>query len=201
VEVPGKIVLRLALAPGLTAWRSALHAIGRAQALAGAGEELPPERRRLGDPATGLGFGLLFENVLHDEAWLRRYLRLTQGESREAARIQPWQIHSHRTELETHCFQSRQVARIGDRNCPPRAEERALMEKLRGIGEKSAGSRGQRLNIGTAVGLRPEGGRSPGRMIAGLRLRLDQYHGGMSRDFGGQACTRHPGPNDRNVGG
>jgi hypothetical protein len=87
VEVPGKIALRLALAPGLTAWRSAFHAIGRAQALAGAGEELPPERRRLGDPAAGLGYGLLFEHVLHDEAWLRRYLRLTQGESREAARL------------------------------------------------------------------------------------------------------------------
>jgi hypothetical protein len=87
VQVPGKIVLRLATAPGITAWRSALHAIGRAQSLAGAGEELPPERRWLGDPATGLSHGLLFEHTLHEEAWLRRYLRLTQGESREAARL------------------------------------------------------------------------------------------------------------------
>jgi len=87
VEVPGKIFLRVAAAPGISAWRSALHASGRAQQLAGAGEELPPERRRLGDPAAGLGHGLLFEQVLHDEAWLRRYLRLTQGQSRETARL------------------------------------------------------------------------------------------------------------------
>jgi len=87
VEVPGKIALRLATEPGVTAWRSALHAIGRAQAMAGAGEELPPERRWLGDPATSLSHGLLFEQVLHDDAWLRRYLRLTEGQSREAARL------------------------------------------------------------------------------------------------------------------
>jgi len=87
IDVPGKIQVRLAVAPGITSWRGALHALGRAQQLAGAAAELPPERRRLGDPAAGLACGLLFENALHDEAWLRRHLRLTAGESRETARL------------------------------------------------------------------------------------------------------------------
>lgn len=87
VEVPGRVVLKLASAPGVTAWRAALHALGRAQHLAAVSENLPPERRRLGDPAVALSTGLLFEHVLHDEAWLRRYLRLGAGESRETARL------------------------------------------------------------------------------------------------------------------
>lgn len=128
VEVPGKIVLRLATAPGITAWRSALHAMGRAQVLAGAGDELPPERRWLGDPATSLSHGLLFEQVLHDEAWLRRYLRLTEGQSREAARLAAF---LQLARLRETCAQLLYEVSLHERG-PSRAMADAYAEQLQG---------------------------------------------------------------------
>ncbi|HYV44023.1 MAG TPA: hypothetical protein VFA20_04135 [Myxococcaceae bacterium] len=128
VEVPGKIVLRLGTAPGLAAWRGALHAMGRAQALAGAGEELPPERRWLGDPATSLGHGLFFEHALHDEAWLRRYLRLAQGESREAARLAAF---LQLARLRETCAQLLYEVSLHERG-PSRAMADAYAEQLQG---------------------------------------------------------------------
>jgi len=128
VEVPGKIVLRLAAAPGITAWRGALHAMGRAQALAGTGEELPPERRWLGDPATSLGHGLLFEQVLHDEAWLRRYLGLTEGQSREAARLAAF---LQLARLRETCAQLLYEVSLHERG-PSRATADAYVEQLQG---------------------------------------------------------------------
>ena len=128
IEVPGKIHLRLCAGAGVTAWRGALHALGRAQQLAGASEDLPPERRRLGDPAAGLCTGLLFEQVLHDEAWLRRYPRLTQGQSRETARLAAF---LQLARLRESCAQLAFEVSLHERG-PSRAMAGAYAEHLQG---------------------------------------------------------------------
>ena len=55
---------------GVAGCRGAFVAAGRALGPAFSSSELPVERRRDGDPALGLGFGLLFGDLLSDPGWL-----------------------------------------------------------------------------------------------------------------------------------
>jgi hypothetical protein len=64
----------------LSAWGTALH---RAHVARGR----PFVERRLGDRAVIAAVGLVFESFLFEEGWLRRYLRLTNHQAREAARV------------------------------------------------------------------------------------------------------------------
>lgn len=86
LRVPDQV--RLLLAPGLGVetyagwlgeWAVALHR-------ANTGRALPFVERRLGDAAVLHGVRGLFEAFLLDEGWLKRYLRLTAKQAREAAR-------------------------------------------------------------------------------------------------------------------
>src|SRR5262249_8725223 len=47
----------------------------------------PLLERRLGDNAISRSVAALFENVLLDEQWLKRYLKIPQTQAREAARL------------------------------------------------------------------------------------------------------------------
>ena len=86
LRVPDQV--RLLLAPGLGLetyatwlgeWAVALHR-------ANTGRTLPFVERRLGDGAVLHAVRALFESFLLDEGWLKRYLRLTANQAREAAR-------------------------------------------------------------------------------------------------------------------
>jgi hypothetical protein len=74
-------------AAGLSAWRSSFATLAQTIQFAEVSEDLPIEQRRLPDPAWTQSHRLLFESVLHDEQWLRRYLGLGQTESRESSRL------------------------------------------------------------------------------------------------------------------
>lgn len=87
IAVPGRISVLVQPAAGLDRWEGLFHALGIAHPLAGADAEAPVEQRRLGDEAVPEAHALLFRHLLFDEAWLRRYLRLTAGVAREAARL------------------------------------------------------------------------------------------------------------------
>ena len=64
-----------------------LGACGQAQAFARLDAAAPVEDRRLLEPSVTEAWAALFDHLLLDEGWLRRYLRLPQGLAREAARF------------------------------------------------------------------------------------------------------------------
>jgi hypothetical protein len=68
-----------AFAGWLSHWAMALHR-------AHVGRSLPFVERRLGDRSVIAAIGVLFESFLLDEGWLKRYLRLTANQAKEAAR-------------------------------------------------------------------------------------------------------------------
>ncbi|MEW5738392.1 MAG: hypothetical protein AB1938_05670 [Myxococcota bacterium] len=81
--------LRLLLQPdlGYPVYASWLSGWGMALSRAHVARGLPFVERRLGDRAVVLAHGRLFESFLLEEAWLKRYLRLTSPQAREAARL------------------------------------------------------------------------------------------------------------------
>lgn len=87
LRVPGEVRLSLWPRGGLDDHASFLHACGHAQHLANVASAAPVEDRRLGDASVTEAYSSLFDRLLTDEAWLRRYLRLPQVPSREAARL------------------------------------------------------------------------------------------------------------------
>lgn len=87
VRVPEEIRLVLEPEGGLNGYASLLHEYGHALHLAHADANAPAEDRRLLDASVSEGFAALFDHLLLDEAWLKRYLRLPQSLAREAARL------------------------------------------------------------------------------------------------------------------
>ncbi|MCC6334509.1 MAG: hypothetical protein IT380_11040 [Myxococcales bacterium] len=81
--------LRLLLQPdlGYPVYASWLSGWGMALSRAHVGRSLPFVERRLGDHAVVQAQGRLFASFLLEEAWLKRYLRLTSPQAREAARL------------------------------------------------------------------------------------------------------------------
>lgn len=81
--------LRLLLQPdlGYPVYASWLSGWGMALSRAHVGRTLPFVERRLGDRAVPLATGQLFASLLLEETWLKRYLRLTSPQAREAARL------------------------------------------------------------------------------------------------------------------
>ena len=61
----------------------------------------------------------------------------------------------------------------GDMESAARAEKASFGKIAGRIGEKFARCAGQRLDAGAAIGFGPEGRRTSGRVISGLRLALD----------------------------
>jgi hypothetical protein len=87
LQVPGDVRLVVRPGGGLDDFYSLLHEYGHAQHLAGVLRTLPVEDRRLGDTSVTEAYASLFDHFLLDEAWHRRYLRLSQPTAREAARV------------------------------------------------------------------------------------------------------------------
>ncbi|PZR18791.1 MAG: hypothetical protein DI536_02620 [Archangium gephyra] len=86
LRVPDQIRLLLAPDMGIETYATWLSNWGLALHRANVGRTLPFVERRLGDSAVLQAVGLLFESCLLDEGWLKRYLRLTASQAREAAR-------------------------------------------------------------------------------------------------------------------
>ncbi len=86
LRVPDQIRLLLTPEMGFDAYAGWLSAWGIALHRANVGRALPFVERRLGDRAVIDAVGLLFESFLLDEGWLKRYLRLTAHQAKEAAR-------------------------------------------------------------------------------------------------------------------
>ncbi|MGV3622092.1 MAG: hypothetical protein ACO1OB_14815 [Archangium sp.] len=86
LRVPDQIRLLLSPDMGFEVYAGWLSSWGLALHRANVGRTLPFVERRLGDRAVLDAVGLLFESCLLDEGWLKRYLRLTASQAREAAR-------------------------------------------------------------------------------------------------------------------
>jgi|GEM_PF-327484 len=87
LQVPDDVRLIVPRGGGLEQYRALLREFGRAQHAANASKSSPVEERRLGDESIAEASAVLFEHLLLDEEWLRRYLRLPKAAAREAARI------------------------------------------------------------------------------------------------------------------
>jgi hypothetical protein len=87
LQVPDDVRLIVARGGGLEQYRALLREFGRAQHAANTAKSAPIEERRLGDESVPEGTACLFEHLLLEEAWLRRYLRLPKAAAREVARI------------------------------------------------------------------------------------------------------------------
>jgi hypothetical protein len=87
IEVPDEV--RVAARPrgGIADTAQFLHVLGQAQHRANTDASQPLEYRRLGDVSVNHGFGFVFENLLLDPAWNRRYLRLSQRVAKEASQM------------------------------------------------------------------------------------------------------------------
>lgn len=81
--------LRLVAQPrnGFEGYAEVLRAFGRGLHHANAARTTPLLERRLGDAGVPRAMAALFENVMLDEQWHRRYLKLPQPQAREAARL------------------------------------------------------------------------------------------------------------------
>lgn len=97
LRVPDSIRLLLTPDLGIETYASWLFHWGKAIHRANVGRTLPFVERRLGDASVIDAVGLLFETFLLDEGWLKRYLRLTANQAREASRAVAFrQLHQLR---------------------------------------------------------------------------------------------------------
>ncbi|MCI0569990.1 MAG: peptidase M3 [Myxococcaceae bacterium] len=87
VRVPEEVHLVVSRRGGLDVWSALLRDLGHAQHAAHADPDAPVEDRWLGDASVPETYATLFELLLTDEGWLRRYLRLGHAPAREAARL------------------------------------------------------------------------------------------------------------------
>jgi hypothetical protein len=113
-------------------------------------------------------------------------------------RLDPGAVERRERHRRVRKFRRQRVERtitggIGDVDAAARPQETARL-KRRARGE------GERLDRRTAISFGPEGGRAPGRMIACLRLRLDQHDARARSDRGGEAGARHSGADDGDIG-
>ncbi|MBL8954289.1 MAG: peptidase M3 [Myxococcaceae bacterium] len=87
LRVPDELRLVAQPRSGFEGFAEVLRAFGRGQHHANASRTTPLLERRLGDPAVPRAVAALFENVMLDEQWHKRYLRVPQAQAREAARL------------------------------------------------------------------------------------------------------------------
>lgn len=76
VQVPGEVYLVLRPHGGQTDWTTFLHELGHALHFAYMRPDLPMEYRWLGDNSITEGFAMLFDHLMHDRGWLKRYTGL-----------------------------------------------------------------------------------------------------------------------------
>ncbi|WP_257463341.1 peptidase M3 [Archangium lipolyticum] len=123
VRIPGEVRLVLQRRGGMDALGSLLHEYGHALHHAHVKEELPLELRRLGDASVTEAFATLFERLLTEEEWLKRYLRLPSATARDVTRLAAFQ---GLTVLRRHCAKLPYELSLHTRGpSPERAEEYA----------------------------------------------------------------------------
>ncbi|MGZ8376849.1 MAG: hypothetical protein ACXW05_02015 [Gemmatirosa sp.] len=76
VRVPDEVHLVLRPTGGAQDWRTLLHEVGHALHFAHARPDLPFEARWAGDHSVTEGYAMLFDHLLMDRGWLRRYAEL-----------------------------------------------------------------------------------------------------------------------------
>lgn len=79
VRVPDEVYLVLRPHGGQGDYRTLLHELGHALHFAYTRGELAFEYRWLGDNSVTEGYAMLFDHLLHDAGWLRRYTGLTKS--------------------------------------------------------------------------------------------------------------------------
>jgi hypothetical protein len=87
LRVPDQVRLALTVDSGLDCYSAWLRGWGVALHRVHVNPALPLVERRLGDASVIEGFGRVFSSFLLEEGWLKRYLRLTAHQAREAARL------------------------------------------------------------------------------------------------------------------
>ena len=76
VRVPDEVYLVLRPHGGQTDWNTFLHELGHAMHFAYMRPDLPFEYRWLGDNSVTEGYAMLFDHLMQDEGWLKRYTEL-----------------------------------------------------------------------------------------------------------------------------
>jgi hypothetical protein len=77
VRVPDEVYLVLRPHGGQADWSTFLHELGHALHFAYTNRDLPFEYRWLGDNSVTEGYAMLFDHMLHDVGWLKRYTPLS----------------------------------------------------------------------------------------------------------------------------
>jgi len=77
VRVPEEVYLVLRPHGGQSDWSTFLHELGHALHFAYARPDLPFEYRLLGDNSITEGYAMLFDHLIEDEGWLKRYTELS----------------------------------------------------------------------------------------------------------------------------
>jgi hypothetical protein len=78
-RVPDEVYLVLRPHGGQSDWSTFLHELGHALHFAYMHAELPFEYRWLGDNSITEGYAMLFDHLMHDAGWLKRYTPLSSG--------------------------------------------------------------------------------------------------------------------------
>ena len=78
VRVPDEVYLVLRPHGGQTDWQTFLHELGHALHFANMRPDHPMEYRWMGDNSITEGYAMLFDHLLKDSGWLRRYTGLEQ---------------------------------------------------------------------------------------------------------------------------
>ena len=76
VRVPEEVYLVLRPFGGQQDWTTLLHELGHALHFANMRPDLPTEARWFGDNTVTEGWAMLFDHLMHDPTWLRRYTAL-----------------------------------------------------------------------------------------------------------------------------
>jgi hypothetical protein len=79
VQVPDEVYLVLRPHGGQTDWNTFLHEYGHALHFAYMSPELPMEFRFMGDNSVTEGYAMLFDHLMQDAAWLKRYTGLEKA--------------------------------------------------------------------------------------------------------------------------
>jgi hypothetical protein len=86
VRIPDEVYLVLRPHGGQTDWNAFLHELGHALHFAYMRPDLPMEYRWLGDNSVTESYAMLFDHLMQDREWLRRYTELEAADVTEFAR-------------------------------------------------------------------------------------------------------------------
>jgi hypothetical protein len=106
LRIPQEVVLVVRPVGGLDDYFSYLHELGHALHFGHTDAGLPVEFRRLGDSSVTEAWAFLFDNLLRERLWLRRFLDLSQpGDAlRFTAFLKLWYLRRYAAKLDYELF-------------------------------------------------------------------------------------------------